>query len=92
MRRCLQGETEMQYLMRRAKAFNVSTREQPNNVQLWLDFAAFQDATLPRWVGHTHVRALLTSDRVAHQCAAALKTANAAGSSTGCMAAPGIAH
>lgn len=35
-------------LMRRAKELNVGVREQPENLQLWLDFAAFQDTALPR--------------------------------------------
>ncbi|KAK9820400.1 hypothetical protein WJX72_009973 [[Myrmecia] bisecta] len=37
------GETAEQYLMRRTKEFNVATRERPYDLQLWLDFAAFQD-------------------------------------------------
>lgn len=41
-----EGETEAAYLMRRAREFNVATRERPGELQLWLDFAAFQDEAL----------------------------------------------
>lgn len=44
-----EGETEAAYLMRRAKEFNVATRERPGDLQLWLDFAAFQDEALARY-------------------------------------------
>ena len=30
-------------MMRRIKAWNVALRERPHELQLWLDFAAFQD-------------------------------------------------
>lgn len=43
-----EGEIEVLYLMRRAKEFNVATRERPEDLQLWLDFAAFQDEALAR--------------------------------------------
>ena len=43
------GESEEQYTMRRTKEFNVGVREQPHNLQLWLDYANFQDE-LGRWV------------------------------------------
>ncbi len=37
------GETAEQYMMRRVKDWNVAVRERPHELQLWLDFAAFQD-------------------------------------------------
>jgi len=37
------GETAEQYMMRRIKNWNVAVRERPHELQLWLDFAAFQD-------------------------------------------------
>ena len=37
------GETAEQYMMRRIKTWNVAIRERPHELQLWLDFAAFQD-------------------------------------------------
>jgi hypothetical protein len=37
------GETAQQYMMRRVKDWNVAVRERPHELQLWLDFAAFQD-------------------------------------------------
>lgn len=37
------SETSEQYLMRRTREFNVATRERPHDLQLWLDFAAYQD-------------------------------------------------
>ena len=43
-----EGETEAAYLMRRAREFNVATRERPGDLQMWLDFAAFQDEALAR--------------------------------------------
>jgi hypothetical protein len=43
-----EGETEAAYLMRRAREFNVATRERPEDLQMWLDFAAFQDEALAR--------------------------------------------
>jgi hypothetical protein len=43
-----EGETEAAYLMRRARDFNVATRERPQDLQMWLDFAAFQDEALAR--------------------------------------------
>ena len=30
-------------MMRRVKGWNVALRERPHELQLWLDFAAFQD-------------------------------------------------
>ena len=30
-------------MMRRVKSWNVALRERPHELQLWLDFAAFQD-------------------------------------------------
>jgi hypothetical protein len=45
-----EGETEAAYLMRRAREFNVATRERPGDLQMWLDFAAFQDEALARLV------------------------------------------
>ena len=44
-----EGETEAAYLMRRAREFNVATRERPEDLQMWLAFAAFQDEALARW-------------------------------------------
>jgi hemolysin activation/secretion protein len=43
-----EGETEAAYLMRRAREFNVATRERPEDLQMWLDFATFQDEALAR--------------------------------------------
>ena len=37
------GETAEQHTMRRIKAWNVAVRVRPHELQLWLDFAAFQD-------------------------------------------------
>jgi hypothetical protein len=37
------SETTEQYLMRRTRDLNVATRERPFDLQLWLDFAAYQD-------------------------------------------------
>ncbi len=37
------GETAEQYMMRRIKTWNVAVRQRPHELQLWLDFAAFQD-------------------------------------------------
>ena len=37
------GETAEQSMMRRVKNWNVALRERPHELQLWLDFAAFQD-------------------------------------------------
>ena len=37
------GETAEQYMMRRIKDWNVAVRKRPHELQLWLDFAAFQD-------------------------------------------------
>lgn len=37
------AETAEQHMMRRTRDFNVAVRERPHDLQLWLDFAAFQD-------------------------------------------------
>lgn len=42
------GESQDQYVMRRTKEFNIAVRERPHDLQLWLDYAAFQD-DIPRW-------------------------------------------
>lgn len=39
------GESELQYTMRRTKEFNIAVRTQPYELQLWLDYANFQDET-----------------------------------------------
>lgn len=39
------GESQDQYEMRRTKEFNIAVRERPHDLQLWLDYAAFQDDT-----------------------------------------------
>lgn len=36
-------ETDEEYILRKTKYFNEETRKQKSNVQLWLDFIAFQD-------------------------------------------------
>lgn len=40
------SETAAEQLMRRTREFNIATRERPEDLQLWLDFAAFQDTAL----------------------------------------------
>ena len=37
------GETAEEAVLRRTREFNVALRERPQDLQLWLDFAAFQD-------------------------------------------------
>ena len=37
------AETAEQHMLRRTRDFNVAVRERPHDLQLWLDFAAFQD-------------------------------------------------
>ncbi len=37
------AETAEQHMMRRTRDFNRAVRERPHDLQLWLDFAAFQD-------------------------------------------------
>ena len=37
------GETAEQHVMRRTRDFNRGVRARPHDLQLWLDFAAFQD-------------------------------------------------
>ena len=37
------GETAEEAVLRRTRDFNVALRERPQDLQLWLDFAAFQD-------------------------------------------------
>lgn len=39
------GESHDQYIMRRTKEFNIAVREKSHDLQLWLDYAAFQDET-----------------------------------------------
>lgn len=36
-------ETDEEYILRRTKYFNEETRRQKSNLQIWLDFIAFQD-------------------------------------------------
>ena len=44
--RVLIAPTANDYIMARTRAFNASTRLHPENLQLWLDFAAFQEEAL----------------------------------------------
>ena len=37
------GESHDQYMMRRTKEFNIAVRMRPYELQLWLDYADFQD-------------------------------------------------
>ena len=37
------GESQDQYMMRRTKEFNIAVRTRPYELQLWLDYANFQD-------------------------------------------------
>ena len=37
------GESQDQYIMRRTKEFNIAVRERSHELQLWLDYAVFQD-------------------------------------------------
>ncbi len=53
-----EGETEAAYLMRRAREFNVATRERPGDLQMWLDFAAFQDEALARYANRHSPRSI----------------------------------
>lgn len=41
------GESQDEYVMRRTKEFNIAVRERSHDLQLWLDYAAFQD-DIPR--------------------------------------------
>ena len=43
------GESQDEYVMRRTKEFNIAVRERSHDLQLWLDYAAFQDE-IPRFV------------------------------------------
>ena len=43
------AETPEQVLMRRTREFNVALRESPHRLQLWLDYAEFQEEVV-RWV------------------------------------------
>ena len=43
------GESRDEYVMRRTKEFNIAVRERSHDLQLWLDYAAFQD-DIPRLV------------------------------------------
>lgn len=36
------GESVDEYILRRTKEYNVSTRERPHDLTVWLQFAAFQ--------------------------------------------------
>ena len=45
-RRFLTFLARHQATARRTREFNVATRERPEDLQLWLDFAAFQDDTM----------------------------------------------
>ena len=42
------GESQDEYVMRRTKEFNIAVRERSYDLQLWLDYAAFQDDS-PRY-------------------------------------------
>lgn len=44
-----EGETEEQRLLKRGRELNVGVREQPHDLQLWLQLAAFQDTLLARF-------------------------------------------
>ncbi len=44
-----EAETPEQVLMRRTREFNVALRESPHRLQLWLDYAEFQEEVV-RWV------------------------------------------
>lgn len=37
------GESQDQYMVRRTKEFNIAVRTRPYELQLWLDYADFQD-------------------------------------------------
>ncbi|GMH37328.1 hypothetical protein BSKO_05201 [Bryopsis sp. KO-2023] len=39
----VQGEDDEQYILRRTKEFNIATRERPFEMELWIEFARFQD-------------------------------------------------
>jgi len=39
------GESQDEYILRRTKEFNIAVRERSHDLQLWLDYAAFQDET-----------------------------------------------
>ena len=43
------GESQDEYVLRRTKEFNIAVRERSHDLQLWLDYAAFQD-DIPRLV------------------------------------------
>ena len=45
------GESHDQFVMRLTRDFNVAVRERSHDLQLWLDYAAFQDE-LPRYRVH----------------------------------------
>jgi hypothetical protein len=36
------GETQDEWALRRTKEFNEATRQRPQDLKLWLEFAAFQ--------------------------------------------------
>ena len=48
------SETAAEQLTRRTRDFNVATRERPEDLQLWLDFSAFQDTALAGCTLHLH--------------------------------------
>ena len=37
------GESQDQFVLRHTKEFNIAVRERPHELQLWLDYAAYQD-------------------------------------------------
>ncbi|KAL3135501.1 hypothetical protein ABBQ38_005981 [Trebouxia sp. C0009 RCD-2024] len=58
------GESQDQYVMRRTKEFNIAVRERPHDLQLWLDYAAFQDGTSSGSRGRRGIQAGIAEKKV----------------------------
>ncbi|DBA66769.1 TPA: hypothetical protein ACH3X2_001915 [Trebouxia sp. C0005] len=58
------GESQDEYILRRTKEFNIAVRERSHDLQLWLDYAAFQDETTRSGRGRRGVQAGIAEKKI----------------------------
>ncbi|DBB01993.1 TPA: hypothetical protein ACH3X1_000578 [Trebouxia sp. C0004] len=58
------GESQDEYILRRTREFNVAVRERSHDLQLWLDYAAFQDETTRAVRGRRGVQAGIAEKKI----------------------------
>ncbi|DBB14987.1 hypothetical protein WJX82_009217 [Trebouxia sp. C0006] len=58
------GESQDEYILRRTKEFNIAVRERSHDLQLWLDYAAFQDETTRAGRGRRGMQAGIAEKKI----------------------------